>query len=155
MAIPASAALREEIHYLSHDGRVVITGQRWYDPDAPAARPRSWVRLLRNGEVCRDQQVTGRRGHRDLETVWADRVADAAPTRLDEAQMWAKLDELAGIRQTECQRSGCHSKMPVGWWICALCGADARRVARGSLSGVQRRAAIVVPVSPPDGTETR
>ncbi len=154
MAIPASAALREEIHYLSNDSRLVITDQRWYDPHAPDDRPRSWVRLIRNGRVCRDQQVTGPRRHRELEMFWADRVAEAAPTRLDEAQMWTKLGEVAGIRQTECQRKYCHSKMPVGWWICAVCGADARRVARGSLSGVRRHGDIVLPVRTPGGTET-
>jgi hypothetical protein len=139
MAIPAPAALRAQLHCLSHDGRAVLTAQQWYDRAAPAQRPRSWLRLVGNGRVIQDCRFTGERGHREMERFWADRVVDYEPTKLTEDQMWAKLWELARIEQTRCQRKDCAGGMPVAWWFCPGCGTDARKVAVGSLSGCRRR----------------
>jgi hypothetical protein len=50
MGIPETAVLAAELHCLSEDGTQVITVQHWSDPDAPADRPLSWLRVLRNGQ---------------------------------------------------------------------------------------------------------
>jgi len=154
MAIPAHAALRAQLHCLSHDGLEVRTAQRWSDPAASADRPKSWLRLVSNGRVVQDSQVTGERGHREMERFWAGRAAAFEPTKLAEDQMWAKLRELARIEQTQCQRENCAGGgLPVAWWYCPECKADVRKVASGSLLWVNRRGIIVM--QPARRPETR
>jgi hypothetical protein len=147
MAIPGGARLRAQMHCLSHDGREVITAQQWFDPDAAEDRPRSWLRLLRNGQVVKDNQITGRAKHDELAEFWRAREVSFEPTKLTEDQMWVRLRELTGIEQTVCQAENCSIDMPVGWWICPLCGKDARRVAHGSLTGVRARGVIALPAA--------
>lgn len=139
MGIVARAQLRAELHCLSDDGLVVITAQHWSDPQAPATRPVSWLRLVRNGRIRTDRQVSGLKGHRELAEFWAERASVIAATQLDEDQMWKKLAELTGISQTRCVRSDCAGRMPVAWWRCPECRCHARNVAAGSMSGVRHR----------------
>jgi hypothetical protein len=141
--IVSRAQLRAELHCLSYDGLVVITAQQWFDPAAPASRPVSWLRLVRNGRVHRDHRVTGVKRHFDLQDLWVERALAIAPARLEEDQMWVKLEELTGEKQTVCARR-CGGRMPVAWRVCPSCGSSAGRVAGGSLSGVRRRGELVL-----------
>lgn len=147
MGIPAGAQLLTQLHCLSHDGLVVMTAQRWVDPQAPADRPRSWVRLVRNGKVTprKEHQITGLRSHQRLELEWAELAKRYQPTALTEDQMWAKLRELTGIEQEICSAKGCSGgAMPPGWSYCPVCGRNAQRVAAGSMSQAHRRGDIVM-----------
>lgn len=144
MAIVSRAGLRAELHCLSDDGLVVITAQQWFDPQAPAQRPVSWLRLVRNGKIHQDRRVTGAAAHEELQDFWIERAIATARARLEEEQMWERLGELAKIRQTECVRTDCDGRMPVAWWLCPVCGRDARRVASGSLSGARRRGELLL-----------
>lgn len=138
MAITSRAQLRAELHCLSHDGLVVITAQQWFDPLAPALRPVSWIRLIRNGHVHQERRVAGADEQFGLQDFWVERALAIAPDRLEEDQMWAELAELTGTKQTECVRRDCAGAMPVAWPYCPMCGCDSRNVASGSLSGVRR-----------------
>lgn len=125
MPIPSHAELRAELHCLAHDGLEVRTAQRWADPQAPADRPRNWLRLVVNGRSAQDVVFVGAPAFRELESFWASRVAAFAPTSLSEDRMWVKLLELAGIARMRCPR-GCPGVLPVAWWFCLACGRDVR-----------------------------
>lgn len=144
MTIPVRATLLAELHCLSHDGQVVITAQRWADRTAAAERPRSWLRLVRNGRPIQARQFTGRRAHRELEVHWAKLIEMYAPTALAEDQMWARLLEITGIKQVKCARD-CPGRMPVAWPVCRVCGRHARRVAGGAMTGSRRRPELFLP----------
>jgi hypothetical protein len=144
MAITSRAQLRAELHCLSHDGQVVMTAQLWFDPQAPMSRPVSWIRLIRNGKIHQDSRVSGAAGQLELVEFWVERALVIAPARLEEDQMWSKLAELTGKKQTVCVRRDCAGQMPVGWWFCPVCGCDARNVASGSLSGVRRQGDLLL-----------
>jgi hypothetical protein len=145
MPIPSRARLRAELHCLSHDGHEVRTAQHWVDPQAPADRPRSWLRLVINGRPAQDGGFFGVPGQAELENYWSSRVEAFAPTALTEDQMWGKLLELAGITRSACSAAdGCPGVLPVGWWFCPECGRDARKVASGSMLWPRRRGVIVV-----------
>lgn len=144
MVVPSGARLHAQLHCLSANGRWVITVQRWDDPAAPADRPRSWLRLIRNGVVCEDRSFGGARRQRELEQVWAALAADYAATQLDDEQMWTKLRELAGAEPVWCQGGGCSTVLPVGRWICPSCGRDARRVAAGATLTARGRGVLVL-----------
>lgn len=144
MAIVSRARLHAELHCLSTDGLVVITAQHWIDPQAPAGRPVSWLRLVRNGRIRTDRRVAGQQAHAELAEFWAERASVIAATQLDEDQMWKKLGELVSIKQTRCVRPDCAGRMPVAWWRCPECRRDARKVASGELSGVRRRPELLL-----------
>lgn len=148
MAIPTRVKLNDELHCLSHNGLIVITAQRWSDPQAEADRPRHWMRLVRNGRQCDVRQFTGPTAYRRLGQIWNQLAEQYQPTALTEDQMWAKLRELTGIEPTQCLRTGCAGQMPVAWTVCPQCGRDARKVASGSMSGAYRRG-IIVTTAPP------
>lgn len=141
MQIPSRAVLAAQLHCLSKNAQVVITAQQWNDP-APvtAGRPRSWLRLVRNGREEQVLQFTGARAQREMARDW-DRLAGLyTATSLDEGQMWAALRELTGIEQVQCSTvQKCPGLLPVAWPWCPECGRDQRNVAKGSLSGVRRR----------------
>lgn len=138
MAIPFGTVLVRELHCLTEDGRVVITAQHWRDPAAPADRPRSWLRLVRNGRPRDDQRFVGVDDGLELQEIWAYLTERYAPTGLSEDQMWAALRTLTGIEQAGCASKDCAGTMPTGSPICPECGRHAERVASGSLSGVRR-----------------
>jgi hypothetical protein len=144
MRIFSRAALRAELHCLSHDGAEVRTAQRWLDPRSTVERPRSWLRLVVNGRPVQDAEFVGVPAHGELGQFWTGRVAAFAPTVLTEAQMWDRLLELTGITRSGCASEDCAGILPVGWWFCLVCGRDARRVAAGSMLWPQRRGVIVV-----------
>jgi len=123
---------------MSEDGAVVITAQRWTDPAAPASRPRSWARLVRHGRVAQDVPFTGAKAHTELDQFWAGLADRYEATAMTEDQMWDALRKRTGIEQVRCDRKDCAGALPVAWHCCPGCGADARRVAAGSLSGVRR-----------------
>lgn len=150
MAIPSRTVLVAELHCLSEDGLVVITAQRWSDRSAPAERPRTWLRLVRNGRPCDDRRFTGARSHREVEIIWGQLAERYAPTGLAEDQMWVKLQELTGVGQARCSGKDCTGRMPVGWQICPECDRSAGRVASGSLSGVRGRASLLLDLRRPD-----
>lgn len=145
MPIPVHAALRAELHCLSHDGREVRTAQHWVDPQAPASRPRSWLRLVVNGRPTQDAGFAGGPAQRELAEFWSSRVTAFGPTALTEDQMWVKLLELAGIIQSRCSLEGCSGVLPVAWWFCPVCSRDVR-ADRSALDVLEPRgrAAIVV-----------
>lgn len=146
MGIPARAALCAQLHCLSHNALWVLTAQHWSDPAAPVERPRSWLRLVRNGRVVQDLKFTGVNGRHELDLFWRRCAASYEPTSLSEDQMWVRLRELSGIQQAGCQRADCSGGgLPVAWWFCPRCGADARRVASGSMVAAHRRGDIRLP----------
>ncbi len=143
MQIPARAVLAGQLHCLSDDGKVVITAQRWSDPAAAAERPRSWLRLIRNGRPRAAEQFGGRARHLVLEQRWSQLADRYAATALSEADMWAWLGKLAQVEQVQCSSaSKCAGRLPVGWHYCPECGRDERNVASGSLSGARRRVVL-------------
>lgn len=139
MTILSSARLREELHCLTHDGKIVITAQRWTDPAAPEDRPRSWLRLVRNGRQRQVSRFTGAGAHAELDAFWAGLAERYEPTALTEDQMWVRLKEITGTIQSECARAGCEGRMPVAWEVCPECGRNARRVAGGAMTANRRR----------------
>jgi hypothetical protein len=143
MPIPPGALLRAELHCLSHDGAEVITAQRWSDPSAPARRPRSWLRLVRNGQVEQDVRFVGTAEHAEMIEFWAQREKAYAATRLDGPGMWIKLRELAGAEQVECGQ-GCPGRLPVAWPVCLDCGRDSRMPVAGTPHGVRRRPTLTL-----------
>jgi hypothetical protein len=147
MRVPTRAVLRAELHCLSDDGTVVLTVQRWTDPAAPADRPATWLRLVRNGRRREDREFTGADQHQQLEAFWATLVEEYARTALTEDQMWVKLRDLTGTVQAECASKDCAGRMPVAWPHCPVCRRDSRRVATGSLSGARGRGDIIVPAA--------
>jgi hypothetical protein len=154
VSIPRIAHLATELHSMSEDGQVVITLQHWSDPTAPAECPRSWLRVLRNGQVFTDR----RRGGGDrrffgpkralaLNAELARTRARFAPTQLSPDDARTQLRKVAGVEPEQCQRGDrCGAPQILGWPYCPTCGADARKVASGSMSGVRRRV-IATPVS--------
>jgi hypothetical protein len=151
MPIPARAALVKELHFLSHDGLEVRTAQHWSDPQAPADRPRSWLRLVCNGRVDQDLSFTGAKAHRELAEFWAGREVLFAPTALDERQMRQKLIELKGIEPVPCRGRECSAILPVGSGFCARCHRSAARVAGGAMSAARGNpAAMMSPAGAPE-----
>src|SRR5213076_1575753 len=119
--------------------------QRWADPDAPAGRPRSWLRLVRNGRRAQDLSFTGRAAQDELEVFWSGTESAFTPSALTQEQMWGKLLELAGITPARCPGGDCSGMvLPVAWWICPECGHDVRRVASGAMLTPRGRGVIVV-----------
>lgn len=149
MAVPVRAVLHQQMHCLTHDGLVVISAQWWRGPATLAGKPRSWLRLIRNGRVEQDCRFTGEREQVELAEFWAGRAERYAPTMLSEDEMRAKLAELAKIEPVRCQRRHCAAVLPVAWWHCPDCGSDVRRVAAGSLSGCRRRTLVLRSENPP------
>lgn len=145
MSISSRARLGAEMHCLSHDGLEVRTAQHWVDPDAPAGRPRSWLRLVLNGRPAQISQFTGARAHRELATYWASRVALFEPTRLTEDQMWSKLAEIGGIRPVACMAGHGSKVLPVAWPFCPVCGRDVRAVPAGfdAIAAASKRVIVV------------
>jgi hypothetical protein len=123
MPIPPTASLAGQMHCMSHDGKVVITAQRWTDP--AARRPRSWLRLVRNGKAEQTVPFTGAAAHREMIDYWNGLAERYRPTELTEDQMWARLWDLAMIEQTECAATECAGRMPVAWKMCPTCGRPA------------------------------
>jgi hypothetical protein len=144
MPIPPTASLAEQLHCLSHDGTVVITAQRWTEPRRPTNRPRTWLRLVRNGRVMQDVPFTGQAAHLEMRMFWDRLIGQYEPTGLDEDQMWNGLRELTQIEQTECGAKDCVGRLPVAWWYCPLCRRDTRRVASGSLIAARGRGVITL-----------
>lgn len=126
MMIPLHAVLVAELHCLSRDGQDVRTAQQWSDPQASVDDPRSWLRLVCNGRVLQDAEFTGLEPHVQMRAFWSSRERLFAPTRLDEDQMWTKLLELAGVTPRRCRAKRCAVVLPVAWFVCQICGRDAR-----------------------------
>ncbi len=144
MRIPSRSVLAGQLHCLSEDGAVVITVQHWQDPQAPAERPVSWLRLVRNGRPRSAQQFAGMQGQASLHDRWRSLEGRYAATALTEDEMWRWLGKLARIQQAECaSAAGCRGRLVVAWPFCPACGRDERRVASGSLSGVRRREVLL------------
>lgn len=119
MGIPARAILHAELHCLSRDGRDVVTAQQWHDPAAPADRPKSWLRLVRNGRIRQDHQFIGKAAQREMNQFWSKCTENFRPTWLVEDQMWVNLRTLAGIEQARCP--GCSAGLPVARSTCPQC----------------------------------
>ncbi len=143
MSITSRAVLRAELHCVGV-GPDVRTAQHWVDPQAPASRPVSWLRLVINGRVAQDKVFTGPRRHRELEVFWAQRVKLFAPTALTEAEMWSMLSELAGVEEEFCLAGRCGAPLPVAWSVCLRCRRDVRKVASGSMLTPAKRGIIWV-----------
>jgi len=139
MRIPARAALRAEMHCLAHDGLQVLTVQQWHDGVSDL---RSWLRLVRGGQVRQDTLFVGARGQQELAGHWVRLATHYAPTGLTEDQMWAKLLEQTGMEQDQCQHQGCSGRLPVARTVCPDCRRDIRNVARGSMTRAHGRGDI-------------
>ncbi len=141
MTVPLRARLVDQLHCLSADGAIVMTSQRWTDPDTDDG-PRSWLRVIHNGEVRGVMHFTGPRRHEALERQWAE-LDKLRPAALTEDQMWSKLLELAGVEKRKCQHGQCPGILPVAWTVCPSCGRDARRVTGGQMTRNRRRGADI------------
>jgi hypothetical protein len=149
MGIPSRARLVGELHCLTEDGEVVITAQRWSDPEAPAERPCGWLRLVRNGRHWQTVQYCGARRSAELRERWSSLAERYRPTALGVNEMWSKLRQLTGIEQGNCLHSGCSGTIPVGGGRCLVCGRNERSVAAGELSGARRRGVLVLNLRKP------
>lgn len=140
MAVLLRAVLVGQLHCLSEDGLVVITGQRWSDPEAPADHPVSWLRLVRNGRPRQSLRFGGLAAQDDLARKWSEIAERFASTALTEIEMWEWLHKLAKVDQVACSAaSKCAGRLPVAWDVCPECGRNQRNVARGSMSGARGR----------------
>jgi len=147
--MPSRACLVGELHCLSEDGQVVITTQRWSNPDAPAERPCSWLRLVRNGRTWKTVQYCGARRSAELLDRWASLAERYRATALDTNEMWSRLKQLTGIEQGHCLHSSCSGTIPVGGGRCLVCRRNERNVAAGELSGARRRGVLILNLRKP------
>lgn len=131
-----------EIHYLSHDGHVVITVQQWSDPAAAPQNPRRWLRTIRNGRVEDDREFVGPGGAAELAALRTRIAEAAAPTLLTEQQAWRHLAELAQVTPMFCGHDGCGAALPLAANGCPSCHRHAGQVTGGFLSGARRRGLI-------------
>lgn len=128
--------LRDELHGLSNDGRVVITVQ-WWKPNV--------LVVFRNGR--RADRRTGPVAAVAAEVTAAR--AGLAATTLTDAQARAKLAELTGTPADDaCPAATCGALLPIGGYRCVRCGTFPARHAAGALSGATRRGPILLRITP-------